>query len=161
MLQHTYGHHSFTNDFDLDPDVHHFEAILRMHLRNPHSALHRLLSYRFVSHIAPSSMQDHAIDRYDTRAKYPVVPRRMLARQPGLTARFICVWRGRVWVYVWWSQTVFGECVLLPLKTLATGYVQNSTKVQQPPTTTIAAHHTEQGLKSDWCRDLVTCNHRQ
>lgn len=36
----------------------------------------------------------------------------------------------RVWVYLWWSQTVFGECVLLPLKTLVTGSVQNSTKVQ-------------------------------
>lgn len=41
--QHTYGHHSYTNDFALDPDVHHFEGILRMHMDNPFSPLHHLL----------------------------------------------------------------------------------------------------------------------
>jgi linoleoyl-CoA desaturase len=34
--QHTYGHHSFTNDFDHDPDLHHFEVLLRVHKKFPH-----------------------------------------------------------------------------------------------------------------------------
>ena len=25
--QHTYGHHSFTNEFDRDPDLHHFDVL--------------------------------------------------------------------------------------------------------------------------------------
>jgi fatty acid desaturase len=29
--QHTYAHHSFTNDFDRDPDLHHFHVFLRVH----------------------------------------------------------------------------------------------------------------------------------
>lgn len=29
--QHTYGHHSFTNEFDRDPDLHHFDTLLRIH----------------------------------------------------------------------------------------------------------------------------------
>lgn len=29
--QHTYAHHSHTNDFDHDPDLHHFEVLLRVH----------------------------------------------------------------------------------------------------------------------------------
>jgi fatty acid desaturase len=31
--QHTYGHHSFTNDFDHDPDLHHFDKFIRVHKR--------------------------------------------------------------------------------------------------------------------------------
>jgi linoleoyl-CoA desaturase len=31
--QHTYGHHSFTNEFDHDPDLHHFHLLLRVHKR--------------------------------------------------------------------------------------------------------------------------------
>lgn len=31
LYQHTYSHHSFTNDFSHDPDLHHFDGILRMH----------------------------------------------------------------------------------------------------------------------------------
>ena len=39
--QHTYGHHSFTNDFDHDPDLHHFDRLLRVHHRIQHDkALH-------------------------------------------------------------------------------------------------------------------------
>lgn len=29
--QHTYAHHSFTNEFDNDPDLHHFTLLLRVH----------------------------------------------------------------------------------------------------------------------------------
>jgi hypothetical protein len=29
--QHTYGHHSFTNEFDKDPDLHHFHLLLKVH----------------------------------------------------------------------------------------------------------------------------------
>ena len=31
--QHTYAHHSFTNEFDHDPDLHHFHTLLRVHKR--------------------------------------------------------------------------------------------------------------------------------
>jgi fatty acid desaturase len=31
--QHTYGHHSFTNEFEHDPDLHHFDKFLRVHKR--------------------------------------------------------------------------------------------------------------------------------
>jgi linoleoyl-CoA desaturase len=31
--QHTYGHHSFTNEFGHDPDLHHFDLLLRVHKR--------------------------------------------------------------------------------------------------------------------------------
>ena len=31
--QHTYAHHSHTNDFDKDPDLHHFQRLLRVHRR--------------------------------------------------------------------------------------------------------------------------------
>lgn len=34
--QHTYAHHSHTNDFDHDPDVHHFTAFLRVHRKFRH-----------------------------------------------------------------------------------------------------------------------------
>lgn len=41
--QHTYSHHSFTNDHERDPDCHHFETMLRIHFANPHNPLHRFL----------------------------------------------------------------------------------------------------------------------
>jgi fatty acid desaturase len=31
--QHTYGHHSFTNEFGHDPDLHHFDNFIRVHKR--------------------------------------------------------------------------------------------------------------------------------
>jgi linoleoyl-CoA desaturase len=31
--QHTYAHHSFTNQFDHDPDLHHFSLLLKVHQR--------------------------------------------------------------------------------------------------------------------------------
>lgn len=46
--QHTYSHHSFTNDHRRDPDTHHFERMLRMHFAYPHSGLHRMLVHRYV-----------------------------------------------------------------------------------------------------------------
>jgi len=39
--QHTYAHHSFTNDFDHDPDIHHFDNMIRVHRRFKHSPLFR------------------------------------------------------------------------------------------------------------------------
>lgn len=41
--QHTYSHHSFTNEHERDPDCHHFEMMLRMHFANTHNRLHRFL----------------------------------------------------------------------------------------------------------------------
>jgi len=54
--QHTYGHHSFTNEFDRDPDLHHFDALLRVHKRFRYESRFRfqsnslfvLFSYLFV-----------------------------------------------------------------------------------------------------------------
>jgi len=54
--QHTYGHHSFTNEFDRDPDLHHFDALLRVHKRFSYESRFRfqsnslfvLFSYLFV-----------------------------------------------------------------------------------------------------------------
>ena len=54
--QHTYGHHSFTNEFDRDPDLHHFELLLRVHKKFKYesrfqyqsSFLYVLFSYVFV-----------------------------------------------------------------------------------------------------------------
>jgi fatty acid desaturase len=54
--QHTYGHHSFTNEFDRDPDLHHFELLLRVHKRFKYeskfrfqsSFLYVLFAYLFV-----------------------------------------------------------------------------------------------------------------
>ena len=31
LHQHTYAHHSHTNDIDLDPDLHHYDTLLRVH----------------------------------------------------------------------------------------------------------------------------------
>jgi fatty acid desaturase len=38
--QHTYAHHSFTNDFDSDPDLHHFHTLLRVHKRFQHTDIY-------------------------------------------------------------------------------------------------------------------------
>mmetsp|Transcript_31873 Transcript_31873/g.77257 ORF Transcript_31873/g.77257 Transcript_31873/m.77257 type:complete len:477 (-) Transcript_31873:37-1467(-) len=38
--QHTYAHHSFTNEFDKDPDLHHFDALLRVHKNIRHRSIH-------------------------------------------------------------------------------------------------------------------------
>jgi len=54
--QHTYGHHSFTNEFDRDPDLHHFDALLRVHKKFKYEArfkyqssvLYVLFAYLFV-----------------------------------------------------------------------------------------------------------------
>jgi fatty acid desaturase len=54
--QHTYGHHSFTNEFDRDPDLHHFDALLRVHKKFKYesrfkyqsSFLYVLFAYLFV-----------------------------------------------------------------------------------------------------------------
>ncbi len=46
--QHTYSHHSFTNDHEQDPDCHHFERMLRIHAANPHNTFHRLLVHPYV-----------------------------------------------------------------------------------------------------------------
>ena len=39
--QHTYAHHSFTNDFEADPDLHHFHTLLRVHRRFQHADIYR------------------------------------------------------------------------------------------------------------------------
>ena len=39
--QHTYGHHSFTNEFDRDPDLHHFSALLRVHKKFEYEARYK------------------------------------------------------------------------------------------------------------------------
>ena len=44
--QHTYGHHSFTNEFDRDPDLHHFDVLLRVHKKLRYEP-----KYRFQSNI--------------------------------------------------------------------------------------------------------------
>jgi fatty acid desaturase len=54
--QHTYAHHSFTNEFDNDPDIRHFDFILRVHKRIRYEEQYRyqrnwmvvLLAYLFV-----------------------------------------------------------------------------------------------------------------
>ena len=54
--QHTYGHHSFTNEVSHDPDVHHFDRLLRVHKRVPYDRkyqsqkywLYVALAYSFV-----------------------------------------------------------------------------------------------------------------
>jgi fatty acid desaturase len=39
--QHTYAHHSFTNEFAHDPDLHHFDALLRVHRNFQHNGIYR------------------------------------------------------------------------------------------------------------------------
>ena len=54
--QHTYGHHSFTNEVSHDPDVHHFDRLLRVHKGVPYDRkyqsqkywLYVALAYSFV-----------------------------------------------------------------------------------------------------------------
>lgn len=43
--QHTFAHHSFTNDFDHDPDLHHF-VLTRPHARQPRGPHHALQQFR-------------------------------------------------------------------------------------------------------------------
>lgn len=43
--QHTYAHHSHTNDFHRDPDLHHFETLLRVHTRFQRRGIHGLQRY--------------------------------------------------------------------------------------------------------------------
>jgi linoleoyl-CoA desaturase len=43
--QHTYGHHSFTNEFDQDPDLHHFHLLLRVHKKIRYEAIFRYQSH--------------------------------------------------------------------------------------------------------------------
>ena len=43
--QHTYAHHSFTNDFDADPDLHHFHNLLRVHKRFAHEGIYQNQRY--------------------------------------------------------------------------------------------------------------------
>ncbi len=40
--QHTYGHHSYTNEYGRDPDLHHFDLLLRVHKRIRYEAQFRL-----------------------------------------------------------------------------------------------------------------------
>jgi fatty acid desaturase len=54
--QHTYGHHSFTNEFGHDPDLHHFDKFIRVHKRIKYQYqfryqsnwLYVMLAYLFV-----------------------------------------------------------------------------------------------------------------
>ncbi len=38
--QHTYAHHSHTNEFDKDPDLHHFSILLRVHQKFQHESIY-------------------------------------------------------------------------------------------------------------------------
>lgn len=38
--QHTYAHHSHTNEFDYDPDLHHFQRLLRVHKQFKYEAIY-------------------------------------------------------------------------------------------------------------------------
>ncbi len=57
QYQHTYAHHSHTNDFDKDPDLHHFTVFLRYHkkmifdriYKRQESVLYIILTYTFVT----------------------------------------------------------------------------------------------------------------
>lgn len=42
--QHTYGHHSYTNEFDHDPDLHHFDNFIRVHKRIRYQSHYRYQS---------------------------------------------------------------------------------------------------------------------
>jgi fatty acid desaturase len=39
--QHTYAHHSHTNEFDHDPDLHHFHTLLRVHWKFRSESIHK------------------------------------------------------------------------------------------------------------------------
>ena len=43
--QHTYAHHSFTNEFDHDPDLHHFHTLLRVHWKFRSKGIYRYQMY--------------------------------------------------------------------------------------------------------------------
>jgi len=43
--QHTYAHHSFTNHFDHDPDVHHFATLLRVHRNFKQQGIYKYQKY--------------------------------------------------------------------------------------------------------------------
>lgn len=43
--QHTYAHHSFTNEFDKDPDLHHFHLLLRVHRKFTHANIYHNQRY--------------------------------------------------------------------------------------------------------------------
>eukprot|EP00977_Amphora_coffeiformis_P008254 scaffold1853_cov185-Amphora_coffeaeformis.AAC.6 len=43
--QHTYAHHSFTNEFDADPDLHHFTTLLRVHRKFTHAGIYHNQRY--------------------------------------------------------------------------------------------------------------------
>ena len=45
--QHTFAHHSHTNSFDHDPDLHHFVSFLRVHRRFQQSDVYKYQSNRF------------------------------------------------------------------------------------------------------------------
>jgi fatty acid desaturase len=47
--QHTYAHHSYTNEYDHDPDLHHFDLLLRVHRRvQQHSYYKNQRSWPYV-----------------------------------------------------------------------------------------------------------------
>ena len=54
--QHTYAHHSFTNSFEHDPDLHHFSTLLRVHRRFQQKGIYQyqrnllfvIIAYAFV-----------------------------------------------------------------------------------------------------------------
>ena len=48
--QHTFGHHSFTNDFDRDPDLHHF-TLVRPHRRQAWDSINSLQAYRWYIYL--------------------------------------------------------------------------------------------------------------
>jgi len=54
QVQHTYAHHSHTNDFDHDPDLHHFDIFLRVHRRIQHEKMHDYQRNRFYVFFAYS-----------------------------------------------------------------------------------------------------------
>uniref|UniRef100_A0A7S1DCU9 Fatty acid desaturase domain-containing protein n=1 Tax=Cyclophora tenuis TaxID=216820 RepID=A0A7S1DCU9_CYCTE len=43
--QHTYAHHSHTNEIDRDPDLHHFSTFLRVHRQFEHKGIYRYQKY--------------------------------------------------------------------------------------------------------------------
>ena len=72
--QHTYAHHSFTNDIDHDPDLHHFTSLLRVHKSFQKSGIYKnqsnrwyvFLAYTFVSFgtcfwVPWSMMKEHTL----------------------------------------------------------------------------------------------------
>ena len=52
--QHTYGHHSFTNEVSHDPDIHHFDRLLRVHKSVPYDPKYQKQQYRLYVALAYS-----------------------------------------------------------------------------------------------------------